>query len=107
MDRFIAMIIITVEPGLPGPESGYLKLIKRANDHEREDAMTESSMHALLSAIGCENHAEHLPSLVEPLPRELEDLIAQLVAFEIGKRGSTERSVEVLPSSIVHPRPQS
>ena len=68
--------------------------------------MTES-MHALLTAIGREPHADYLPTLTEPLPRELEDLIAQLVAFEAGKRGPTERSVEILQSSIAHPGPQS
>jgi hypothetical protein len=68
--------------------------------------MTES-MHALLTAIGREMHADYLPTLTDPLPRELEDLIAQLVAFEAGKRGSTERSVEILQSSIAHPGPQS
>jgi len=68
--------------------------------------MTES-MHALLTAIGRELHADYLPTLTKPVPRELEDLIAQLVAFEIGKRGSTERSVEILQSSIAHPGPQS
>jgi hypothetical protein len=68
--------------------------------------MTEST-HALWTAIGRELHADYLPTLTKPLPRELEDLIAQLVAFEFGKRGSTERSVEVLQSSIAHPGPQS
>jgi hypothetical protein len=68
--------------------------------------MTEST-HALWTAIGRERHADYLPTLTKPLPRELEDLIAQLVAFEFGKRGSTERSVEVLQSSIAHPGPQS
>jgi hypothetical protein len=67
--------------------------------------MTES-MPALLTAIDRELHADCLPTLAKPLPRELEDLIAQLVAFEFGKRGSTERSVEVSQSSIAHPGPQ-
>jgi hypothetical protein len=72
---------------------------------ERENAMTEST-HALSAAIDRELHADYLPTLTKPLPRELEDLIAQLVVFEFGKRGSTERSVEVLQSSIAHPGPQ-
>jgi hypothetical protein len=67
--------------------------------------MTEST-HALLTAIGRELHAEYSPTLTEPLPRELEDLIAQLVALENGRRGSAERSVEVSQSSIAHPEPQ-
>jgi hypothetical protein len=68
--------------------------------------MTES-MHALLTALCRDLHADYWPTLTDPLPRELEDLIAQLVAFEAGKRGSPERSVEILQSSIAHPGPQS
>jgi hypothetical protein len=67
--------------------------------------MTEST-HALLTAIDREPHADYLPTLTKPLPRELEDLVAQLVVFEFGKRGSTERSVEVSQSCIAHPGPQ-
>ena len=33
--------------------------------------------------------------------RELEDLIAQLVVFEFGKRGSPKRSVEVLQTATI------
>ena len=62
--------------------------------------MTEST-HALWTAIGRELHADYLPTLTKPLPRELEDLIAQLVVFEFGKRGSTERSVEVLQTATI------
>ena len=68
--------------------------------------MTES-MHALLTALCRDLHADYWPILTDPLPRELEGLIAQLVAFEAGKRGSTERSVEILQSSIAHAGPQS
>jgi hypothetical protein len=67
--------------------------------------MTEL-MQASLTAIGCQLHAD-LPSLPKPLPRELRDLIAQLVEFEIGKRGSTDRSLEVLQSAIADPGPRS
>jgi hypothetical protein len=59
----------------------------------RENAMT-ISMQAALTAIGGQLDAEYLPTLARPLPRELEDLIAQLVAYEIRKREPTERSVE-------------
>jgi hypothetical protein len=51
-----------------------------------------ASIHASLAAIGRGLHADYLPTLEKPLPSELKDLVAQLVAVEIGKRGSTEKS---------------
>jgi hypothetical protein len=45
--------------------------------------------------------------VAKPLPSELKHLVAQLVALEAGKRGSTERSVEVLQSAIAQPGPRS
>lgn len=54
------------------------------------------SMHTSLTAIARQLQADYLPTLDEPLPGELKGLVAQLVALEIGKRGSTERSIEVL-----------
>jgi hypothetical protein len=47
----------------------------------RETAMTEPT-HTFLTAIDREPHADYLPTLTKPLPRELEGLIASLVAFE-------------------------
>ena len=66
-----------------------------------------TSMHASITAIGRQLHADYLPGLAKPLPRELKELVAQLVALEIGRRGSTERSVEVLQSAIAQPGLQS
>jgi len=43
------------------------------------------------SAIGRQLSAAYLPTVQEPLPRELEDLVVQLVAFEMRKRGSGAR----------------
>jgi hypothetical protein len=61
-----------------------------------------------LTAIGRRLHADYLPTLAQPLPSELKDLVAQLVALEFGKRGSTQRPVEVLQSAIAPlGRPQS
>jgi len=37
-----------------------------------------------------------LPTVREPLPRELKDLMVQLVAFEMRKRGSSARPPEAL-----------
>jgi hypothetical protein len=65
------------------------------------------SMHASLAAIGRQLHADYLPAVAKPLPSELKHLVAQLVALEADKRGSTERSVEVVQSAIAQPGPQS
>jgi hypothetical protein len=70
----------------------------------KENAMT-ISMRASLTAIGRQLHADYSPSLAEPLPNELKGLVARLVALEIGKRGTTERSG--LQFAIAQPRPQS
>ena len=58
------------------------------------------AMHTAFTAICRELDADYLPTFAKPLPRELEDLLAQLVAYEIRKRGSTERSDEGLRSLI-------
>ena len=42
-----------------------------------------------LTAIGRELSAAYLPTVREPLPSELEELVAQLVAFEMRRRGSS------------------
>ena len=49
-----------------------------------------------LTAIGRELSAAYLPTVREPLPRELEDLVAQLVAFEMRPRGWSARLTEAL-----------
>jgi hypothetical protein len=49
-----------------------------------------------LNAIGRQLSDAYLPTVREPLPRELKDLVAQLVAFEMRKRGSSARPVEAL-----------
>ena len=42
-----------------------------------------------LAAIGRQLSAAYLPTVREPLPSELKDLVAQLVAFEMRRRGSS------------------
>ena len=42
-----------------------------------------------LTAIGRELSVAYLLTVRESLPRELEDLVAQLVAFEMRRRGSS------------------
>ncbi|CAH2406565.1 hypothetical protein MES4922_520011 [Mesorhizobium ventifaucium] len=48
-----------------------------------------TSMHVLLNAIGQQLTDEYLPTVRKPLPSELKDLVAQLVALEASWRGST------------------
>ena len=47
-----------------------------------------------LTAIGRELSVAYLPTVREPLPSELKDLVAQLVAFEMGRRESSARFAE-------------
>ena len=49
-----------------------------------------------LTAIGRQLSVAYLPTVLEPLPRRLNDLVAQLVAFEMRKRGSSARPAEAL-----------
>ena len=49
-----------------------------------------------LVAIGRELSVGYLPTVREPLPRELKDLVAQLVAFEMRRRGSSAGVAETL-----------
>jgi hypothetical protein len=47
-----------------------------------------------LTAIGRQLSVGYLPTVQEPLPREVKDLLAQLVAFEMRKRDSSARPSE-------------
>ena len=49
-----------------------------------------------LTAIGRQLSITYLPTVLEPLPRELNDLVARLVAFEMRKRESSARPSETL-----------
>ena len=62
------------------------------------------STQAALEAIGRQLDANYLPTLTKPLPRELEHLLAQLVAYEMRKRTSTERSGQGLQSLTLRHR---
>jgi len=66
-----------------------------------------NSIHASLTAIGGQLRAYHLPTVVEPLPGELKELVAQLVAVEFRKQESAERSIEVWQSVIAPAGPLS
>jgi hypothetical protein len=67
-------------------------------------AMTTPMDHTL-AAIGRQLSVAYLPTVREPLPRELEDLVVQLVAFEMRKRGSSARSAEALQSVVAQLAP--
>jgi len=62
-----------------------------------------------LNVIGRQLSVAYLPTVREPLPRELKDLVMQLVAFETRKRGSSARSAEALQSVMAQlaPSPRS
>ena len=49
-----------------------------------------------LTAIGRQLSVAYLPAVLEPLPRKLSDLVAQLVAFEMRKRKPSARPSETL-----------
>lgn len=57
-----------------------------------------TSMHALLNAIGRQLQDNYLPTVRNPLPSELKDLVTQLVALEAGMRGPTEPRLIGAPS---------
>jgi hypothetical protein len=70
---------------------------------------SSARMYELRSAIGDGLRASYMPTVAEPLPRELQDLIARLVAVEMRKRGSSARPVEALQSVMAQAvsQPQS
>ena len=63
------------------------------------------SMQASLTAIGRELHAG-VPTLATPLPADLKDLVARLVALEINKRGTSKRAIAVVQSVSAPPAPK-
>jgi hypothetical protein len=67
-------------------------------------AMT-TPMHDILAAIGRELSVTYLPTVREPLPRELEDLVVQLVALEMRERGSGARPAPALQCVMAQPAP--
>jgi hypothetical protein len=62
-----------------------------------------------LAAIGRQLSVAYLPTVREPLPRELEDLVVQLVAFAMRKRGSSARPADALQCAMAElaPDPRS
>ena len=62
-------------------------------------------IHDTLAAIGRQLSVAYLPTVREPLPRELEDLVVQLVAFEMRERGSSARPAEAVQCVMAEPAP--
>jgi hypothetical protein len=56
-------------------------------------------------AFGRQVSVAYLPTVREPLPRELKDLVVQLVAFEACKRGSSARPMQALQLDMAQPTP--
>ena len=63
-------------------------------------------MRASLTAIGRQLQDDYLLPSSMPLPRELEELVAQLVALDTRKQRWTERSAKVLQFPIACPAPR-
>jgi hypothetical protein len=62
-----------------------------------------------LNAIGRQLSVAYLPTVQVPLPAELRNLVVQLVAFEMRKRGSSARPAEALQFAMAQlaPDPRS
>src|SRR5712675_322941 len=71
---------------------------------EKGNTMTVP-MDDALSASGRELSVAYPPTVREPLPRELEDLVVQLVAFEMRQRGSSARPAEAGQCVMAEPAP--
>jgi hypothetical protein len=59
-----------------------------------------------LTAIGRQLSVAYLPTILEPLPKELNDLVAQLVAFETRKRESSARPSETVQFAVAQLAPE-
>lgn len=58
-----------------------------------------------LAAVSRQLPGVYLPTVREPLPRDLKDLVVQLVAFEMRKRRSSARPSEVLQVAMAQLAP--
>jgi hypothetical protein len=91
----------------PDDPTRYLEL------HQRENTMIRSTKNSVLdrgarqrgarSVAGSRLHELYAAPLAEPLPAELRDLVAQLVALEAGTKKSSERPVGVWQLAPLQP----
>ena len=99
MDRFLSMSMLVWRLGVSRHE-------EHPEPHIRESAMTRS-MQASLTAIGRQLHDDYQPTVEKPLPTELKDLVARLIALEINKRGTSRRAIAVLQARAAQPEPKA
>jgi hypothetical protein len=52
-------------------------------------------------------HDDYQPTVEKPLPTELKDLVARLIALEINKRGTSRRAIAVLQARAAQPEPKA
>jgi hypothetical protein len=64
--------------------------------NQKQEYVMTTPMDNTLTAIGRQLSVAYLPTVLEPLPRELNDLVAQLVALEMCKPESSARPSETL-----------
>ena len=62
-------------------------------------------MDDILTAFARQPSVACLPAVRQRLPRKLRDLVVQLVAFELRKRGSSTTSLESFEFVMVRPAP--
>jgi hypothetical protein len=72
------------------------RLAQSAMENQRQEYVMTTPTDNTLTAIGRQLSVACLPTVVEPLPRELKDLVAQLVGFEMRKRELSARPSETL-----------
>ena len=63
---------------------------------QRQEYVMTTPMDDTLTVMGRQLSVAFLPTVLEPLPRELNDLVAQLVGFEMRKREPSARPSESL-----------
>ena len=74
-----------MDRGIPNGQIAS-RLAQSAIENQGQEYVMTTPMDDTLTAIGRQLSITYLPTVLEPLPRELNDLVAQLVAFEMRNR---------------------
>jgi hypothetical protein len=69
---------------------------RSAIENQRQECVMTTPINDTVTAIGRQLSITYLPTVLEPLPRELNDLVARLVALEMREPESSARSSETL-----------
>jgi hypothetical protein len=77
-----------MDRGIPNDQIAS-RLAQPAIENQGQEYVMTTPMDDTLTAIGRQLSITYLPTVLEPLPRELNDLVAQLVAFEMRNRDSS------------------